>query len=224
LQQRRAAWTGRAPHLVIFVDELADLAMESREVITILTRIIQLGRQFRVHLVGCTQKPMADVIGPLVKANFPVRIVGSVTSSPDANVAAGLSGSRAERLTGRGDMVLVQGGRFRRFQAAWLSPERIEAVIQDIGGVEQRSKGAGAQGRELLSPYLAGVPVGQAVTDEAIRAAWATGQYKSYRALELALFGYAGGQATARVARALGATTTTPHIIPFPPFHDGAPS
>jgi S-DNA-T family DNA segregation ATPase FtsK/SpoIIIE len=223
LQQRRAAWTGRAPHLVIFVDELADLAMESREVITILTRIIQLGRQFRVHLVGCTQKPMADVIGPLVKANFPVRIVGSVTSSPDANVAAGLSGSRAERLTGRGDMVLVQGGRFRRFQAAWLSPERIEAVIQDIGG-EQRGRGAGEQGRALLAPHLAEMPAAQVgITDEAIRQAWATGKYKSYRALELALFGYAGGQATARVARAL-ATTTTPRIIPFPPFHDGAPS
>jgi len=227
LQERRATWTGRAAHLVIFVDELADLAMESREVVATMTRIIQIGRQFRVHLVGCTQKPMADVIGPLVKANFPVRIVGSVTSPQDANVAAGLSGSKAERLTGRGDMVLVQGGRFRRFQAAWLSPQRAAAVVQDIGGVEQRGaaptasrgrlKGAGEQGRELLSPYLARVPVGQAVTDEAIRAAWATGQFKSYRALELALFGYAGGQATARVARALGGTTTTPpHIIPFP--------
>jgi S-DNA-T family DNA segregation ATPase FtsK/SpoIIIE len=211
LQQRRARGIGRAPHLVVFVDELADLAMESREVIPILTRIIQLGRQFRVHLVACTQKPMADVIGPLVKANFPVRIVGSVTSPQDANVAAGLSGSLAERLTGRGDMVMVQGGRFRRLQAAWLSPARLAEIVQDIGG--QR-----VDHRRLLEPYLPAQPTTPAaITDEAIRAAWATGQYKSYRALELALFGYAGGQATARVARALGGTTTTPpHIIPFP--------
>ncbi|MBM3188044.1 MAG: DNA translocase FtsK [Chloroflexi bacterium] len=218
LQRRRASWTGREPHLVLFVDELADLAMESRDIVPILTRIIQLGRQFRVHLVGCTQKPMADVIGPLVKANFPVRVVGSVTSPTDANTAAGLSGSRAERLTGRGDMVLVQGGRFRRFQAAWLASEQMAALLEDIGG-----QGAG-DGQKLLERYLETptAPAAGAVTDEAIREAWATGGYRSRRELEKALFGYCGGQAANRVAKALAATTSHPsQIIPFPTLHDG---
>jgi len=216
LQRRRAAWTGREPHLVIFVDELADLVMEAQEVIAILTRIIQLGRQFRVHLVACTQKPLSSAIGPLVKGNFPARIVGSVTSPQDANVAAGISGSQAERLTGRGDVVVVAGGRFRRVQAAWLSPARLAEIVQDIGGQQ-------VDHRRLLAPYLPAQPTAPAaVTDEAIREAWATGGYSSRRELEKALFGYAGGQAANRVAKALGATTSHPsQIIPFPTLHDG---
>jgi S-DNA-T family DNA segregation ATPase FtsK/SpoIIIE len=76
-----------------------------------------------VHLVACTQKPTVAVIGSLTKANFPARIVGSVTSPEEARNAAGISGTGAERLQGRGDFLLVHKGQTTRFAAAYVSPE-----------------------------------------------------------------------------------------------------
>ena len=68
-----------------------------------LTRLAQRGREAGIHLVACTQKPAAAVIGGLVKSNFPVRLVGSVASPEDAKVATGMAGTGAERLLGQGD-------------------------------------------------------------------------------------------------------------------------
>ena len=69
------------------------------------------------------------MIGSLVKSNFPVRIVGSVTCPEDAKVASGLAGTGAERLGGRGDFLLVSRGETTRFQAAHVSEEEIGTVV-----------------------------------------------------------------------------------------------
>jgi S-DNA-T family DNA segregation ATPase FtsK/SpoIIIE len=122
--ERRDAQGINQPRLVVFMDELADLLMVGgKEMEYVLTRLSQRGREAGVHLVACTQKPTVAVIGSLTKANFPARIVGSVTSPEEARNAAGISGTGAERLQGRGDFLLVHKGQTTRFAAAYVSPE-----------------------------------------------------------------------------------------------------
>lgn len=114
------------PRIVIVIDELADLLqMCGSELEMLLTRLVQRGRGAGISLIACTQKPMARVIGGLVKANFPVRLVGRVASTDDARVAAGIGGTGAEKLVGRGDFMLIAGGQTIRFQAAFVKPEEI---------------------------------------------------------------------------------------------------
>ena len=86
-----------------------------------LTRIAQRGREAGLHLVVGVQKPSAAAIGPMLKANFPVRLVGKVGSAEDARVAAGISATGAEKLMGRGDFIAVAAGQIIRFQAAWIN-------------------------------------------------------------------------------------------------------
>ncbi|MBX7214827.1 MAG: AAA family ATPase [Thermoflexales bacterium] len=107
------------PRIVVMIDELADLCMTGGPVVVdALTRIAQRGRESGLHLIVCTQKPSAKAIGPLLKANLPLRLVGKVASLEDARTAAGVPGTGAERLNGRGDFVAVTGSRVIRFQAA----------------------------------------------------------------------------------------------------------
>ena len=82
-EMERRDWEGRCePRLVVVLDELADLVqVGGRGMEEALTRLTQRGREAGIHLVACTQKPTAAVIGGLVKSNFPVRIVGSVASA-----------------------------------------------------------------------------------------------------------------------------------------------
>jgi S-DNA-T family DNA segregation ATPase FtsK/SpoIIIE len=107
------------PRVAIYVDELADLVQTGGSVVVdLLTRIAQRGREAGFHLIACTQKPSAKVVGSLLKANLPLRLVGRVVSAEDARVATGISGSGAERLLGSGDFIAVTSGRVIRFQAA----------------------------------------------------------------------------------------------------------
>ena len=118
------------PRVVIVIDELADLLQTcGSELEALLTRLVQRGRSAGFSLVACTQKPSARVVGSLVKANFPVRLVGRVASTDDARVAAGIGGTGAEKLMGRGDFVLIAGGQTIRFQAAQVKPEEIAALF-----------------------------------------------------------------------------------------------
>ncbi|HRF46120.1 MAG TPA: DNA translocase FtsK [Anaerolineales bacterium] len=111
------------PHIVVAVDELADLMMVGGKPVEIaLVRLAQRGREAGIHLVAGVQKPSAAVIGGMLKANFPVRLVGRVGSAEDARVAAGVSATGAERLLGRGDFMAVAAGQTVRFQAAWVPP------------------------------------------------------------------------------------------------------
>jgi len=125
------------PSVVVVIDELADLLMVGGEPVQwALTRLTQRGREAGIHIVAATQKPMAAVLGPLVKANFPVRLVGRVTSIEDARTATGWGGTGAERLLGQGDFLAVAEGRVIRFQVAHVSPAEIqEAVARLAQGV-----------------------------------------------------------------------------------------
>ena len=121
------------PHVVVVIDELADLLMVGgKEVQWALTRLTQRGREVGIHVIAATQKPTSAVLGPLVKANFPVRLVGRVTDASDARTASGWSGTGAERLMGRGDFLAVAEGRVIRFQAAHVSPEEIRETMSNL--------------------------------------------------------------------------------------------
>ncbi len=137
--QRDVARRNR-PHIVVGIDELADLlTVGGKAVAEALTRLTQRGREAGIHVVAATQKPAATLIGGLVKANFPVRVVGSVVSPEDAKVAAGIAGTGAEHLLGRGDFLLINKGQTIRFQAAYAaSPEMAEIVAEIRAGGRRR--------------------------------------------------------------------------------------
>jgi len=138
LMEKRGERGREGPHVVVVIDELADLLMTGgKDLQRSLTRLLQRGRGAGIHVVAATQKPTATVVGSLVKANFPVRLVGRVTSATDARVASGWSGTGAERLEGRGDFVAVAEGRVTRFQAAYVGVREIGEVV---GGVERGRK------------------------------------------------------------------------------------
>ena len=121
------------PHIVIVIDELADLVQSGGPaILENLSRLVQRGREAGLHVVGATQKPSSTVLGSIVKANFPVRLVGRVTSADDARVAAGIGGTNAEKLTGRGDFIAVTGPGTIRFQAAYIAPDQMAAVTQQL--------------------------------------------------------------------------------------------
>ncbi len=133
---------GRAtPRLVVAVDELADLLQTGGKAVeAALTRLTQRGREAGIHVVAATQRPAAALVGGMMKANFPVRLVGSVVSPEDAKVAAGVAGTAAERLLGRGDFLLVAKGQVVRFQAAYAGEPELAAIVAKIcaGGRRQR--------------------------------------------------------------------------------------
>ncbi|MBN1994776.1 MAG: DNA translocase FtsK [Anaerolineae bacterium] len=121
------------PRLIIFIDELADLMEQGGKAMDrLMTRLTQRGRSAGLHLIACTQKPLAATIGSLTRSNFPVRLVGSVVSADDARLAAGIPGTGAEKLLGRGDFLLVAKGQVTRFQAAHVSETEIKQVVQQL--------------------------------------------------------------------------------------------
>ena len=118
------------PRIVIVIDELADLvSVTGRPLLDTLARLVQRGREAGLHVIACTQKPASSVLGSMIKANFPVRLVGRVTSIEDARVATGVSGSGAERLSGRGDFIAVSGMGIARFQAAYIAVGEMNELV-----------------------------------------------------------------------------------------------
>jgi S-DNA-T family DNA segregation ATPase FtsK/SpoIIIE len=128
--ERRDLRQDNAPRIVVLIDELADLMMAGgRAIERPLTRLAQRGREAGIHLVACTQRPSASVIGGLIKSNFPVRIVGSVASAEDAKMAAGLPRTGAERLLGKGDFYVIARGEQFRVQGAYASPAETRRLV-----------------------------------------------------------------------------------------------
>ncbi len=121
------------PRVVIVIDELADLMMAaSKEVEESICRVAQMGRAAGMHLIIATQRPSADVITGLMKANIPSRIAFAVSSAMESRIILDQAG--AEKLVGMGDMLYapVGSGKPTRIQGAFVSDEEREEVIQFI--------------------------------------------------------------------------------------------
>jgi len=118
------------PHVVVVIDELADLMMTAPdEVERAITRIAQMARATGIHMIIATQRPSVDVVTGLIKANFPARIAFMVTSQVDSRVI--LDSPGAERLLGRGDALLMlpEAAQLRRMQGCFVSDEEIRRVV-----------------------------------------------------------------------------------------------
>lgn len=125
----QAADEDKLPKIVIVIDELADLMMvAAKDVEESICRIAQLGRACGIHLIVATQRPSADIITGLIKANIPTRIAFAVSSSVDSRVI--LDSTGAEKLLGRGDMLFHPNGANKpvRIQGAYVSDEEVERV------------------------------------------------------------------------------------------------
>ena len=118
------------PYIVIVIDELADLMMVAAgEIEDLICRIAQLARAVGLHLIVATQRPSADIITGLIKANIPSRVAFAVSSGVDSRVILDEMG--AEKLLGRGDMLYlpIDEGKPRRLQGAFVSDRELDALI-----------------------------------------------------------------------------------------------
>ena len=119
----------KLPQLVIIIDELADLMLvAAKEVEDSICRIAQMGRAAGIHLVIATQRPSADVITGLMKANIPSRIAFSVASAMESRIILDTQG--AEKLVGKGDMLFapIGCGKPLRVQGCFVTDAEVEAV------------------------------------------------------------------------------------------------
>jgi len=120
----------RLPHIVVFVDEFADLMVRApREVEAPVQRLAQMARAVGIHLVFATQRPSVDVITGVIKANFASRIAFRVISMTDSRTVLDRNG--AETLLGNGDMLFLPTGKPEpvRLHGAYIAPEETARVV-----------------------------------------------------------------------------------------------
>ena len=123
----------KMPQIVVVIDELADLMLvAAKEVEESICRVAQMGRAAGMHLIIATQRPSADVITGLMKANIPSRIAFAVASSLESRIILDTTG--AEKLVGKGDMLYfpLGTGKPKRVQGCLISDEEVAAVVDFI--------------------------------------------------------------------------------------------
>lgn len=123
----------KLPQVVIIIDELADLMLvAAKEVEDSICRIAQMGRAAGMHLIIATQRPSADVITGLMKANIPSRIAFSVASAMESRIILDTQG--AEKLVGKGDMLYapIGIGKPLRVQGCFVTDAEVEAVASFV--------------------------------------------------------------------------------------------
>ena len=121
------------PKVVIVIDELADLMLvAAKEVEESICRVAQMGRASGMHLVIATQRPSADVITGLMKANIPSRVAFAVASALESRII--LDNPGAEKLVGKGDMLWfpLGSGKPLRVQGCFISDEEVAAVVSSV--------------------------------------------------------------------------------------------
>ena len=126
------------PQIVVVIDELADLMLvAAKEVEESICRIAQMGRASGIHLVIATQRPSADVITGLMKANIPSRIAFAVASAMESRIILDTMG--AEKLVGKGDMLFspLGEGKPKRVQGCFITDEEVRKVVSFIKQGEQ---------------------------------------------------------------------------------------
>lgn len=149
----------KIPQLVVIIDELADLMMAAaKEVEESICRVAQMGRAAGVHLVIATQRPSANVITGLMKANIPSRIAFAVSSAMESRIILDAAG--AEKLVGRGDMLFAPlgEGKAKRIQGCYVSDEEVLKVVTFVKAssivcydkdiekdIEEKAKNSGKQ-------------------------------------------------------------------------------
>ena len=120
------------PYIILIIDEFADLIMTAgREIEGPIGRLAQLARAIGIHLIISTQRPSTNIITGFIKANFPTRIAFRVFSSIDSRTI--LDSTGAERLVGRGDMLISSGNEPIRLQCAFIDTPEIEELTEFIG-------------------------------------------------------------------------------------------
>ncbi len=125
------------PHIVVVIDEVADLMLVAgKEIEGAVQRLAQMARAAGIHVIMATQRPSVDVITGTIKANFPTRISFQVTSKIDSRTILGEQG--AEQLLGQGDMLyMAGGGRLVRVHGPFVTDAEVESVVEHL-----RSQGA----------------------------------------------------------------------------------
>lgn len=128
------------PYIVAIIDEYAQLTLvnsskpevrnASRSITSSIISLAQMGRAAGIHIIIATQTPRKDVISGMIKANFPTMIAFKVTNATDSMVI--LDNTGAEKLIGKGDMLIAQNANIERVQCGYIGPDEIKAVTDDI--------------------------------------------------------------------------------------------
>lgn len=146
------------PYIVLIIDEFADLIMTAgREIEPPIGRLAQLARATGIHLIISTQRPSTNIITGFIKANFPTRIAFRVFSSVDSRTILDATG--ADRLVGRGDMLVSSGSEPVRLQCAFIDTPEIEALTEYIGSQQ------GYADAMHLPEYIADTEAGEQEVD-----------------------------------------------------------
>ncbi len=228
LMEARDRQGEQAPRIVVLVDELADLVMTGEGLEALLTRLVQRGREAGIHLVAATQRPSAAVLSGLMRANFPLRLVGKVVTTEDARIATGRGQTGAEALGGRGDFLAVGGSAQPiRFEVAFIGEQEAQMELRRITTTRAAPLLVLPEAPEEEPEAGAGNATQAAADALRLQELEAqNGAFKSNRQREIALCGYAGGAATMRVTQALAwlaaqegeSTTATKRALSLPSF------
>ena len=156
----------KLPQVIVIIDELADLMLvAAKEVEDSICRIAQMGRAAGMHLIIATQRPSADVITGLMKANIPSRIAFSVASAMESRIILDTQG--AEKLVGKGDMLYapIGCGKPLRVQGCFVTDSEVEAVAgfvkehyiadynqQVLEEIEKKAQQTGKSGKGASAP------------------------------------------------------------------------
>ncbi len=176
--------------IVVVIDELADLMLvAAKEVEEAICRVAQMGRASGIHLVIATQRPSADVITGLMKANIPSRIAFAVASAMESRIILDTGG--AEKLVGKGDMLYAPlgQGKPKRVQGCFITDDEVQAVVDFIkknavadyddsvmAEIDQKAEQSGKSGGSTVSAAVETAGDGDELLPAAVDVILETGQ------------------------------------------------